>query len=91
MAQILDDILENVDEKQYEQYLKEARKKVDPSKISNDEDGTLYWFFRCLYTDCRNHEFADRRTNYNEELQLAAESQVVCEILTARERTAFAV
>ena len=86
MAQIVDDVQLNRDDALFEEYLKEARKQVDPAKISNDEDGMLYWFFRCLYTDCRNHDFANRKTNYNDELRLAAESQVICEILTDREK-----
>lgn len=85
MAHFLDDELNNVDDQKYEEYLQEAKKKIDPSKISEDEDGLIWWFFRCLYTDCRNHEFANRRYNYEEELKLAAESQVICEILNSRE------
>lgn len=88
MAEILDNLIpENPEDKVYEKLLKEARRKINPSKISDDEDGLIYWFFRCLYTDCRNHDFAGKsRTNYEEELRLAAESQVICEILTAREK-----
>ena len=88
MARIIDDLIpENPEDKVYEKLLKEARRKINPSKISDDEDGLIYWFFRCLYTDCRNHDFAGKsRTNYEEELRLAAESQVICEILTAREK-----
>ena len=86
MAQIVDDVQLNKDDELFETYLREARKKVDPAKISDDNDGMLYWFFRCLYADCRNHEFANRKTNYDDELRLAAESQVICEVLTAREK-----
>lgn len=85
MGQIVDEKLNRDDSELYEEYLEEARKKINPDLISNDENGMLYWFFRCLYTDCRNHDFADRQTNYNDELRLAAESQVICETLTARE------
>ena len=85
MGQIVDEKLNRDDSELYEEYLEEARKQVNLALISDDEDGTLWWFFRCLYTDCRNHEFADKKTNYNDELRLAAESQVICEILTARE------
>lgn len=84
MGQVLDEKL-NMDNDLYEKYLKEARKKIDPTKISDDEDGTLYWFFHCLYEDCKSHDFINSRLNYNDELKLAAESQVVCEILAARD------
>lgn len=85
MGRILDDEQLNTDEELFEEYLKEAREKVDPSLISNDEDGMLYWNFRCLYMDCRNHDFPSSKANYNDELRLAAESRVICEILAARE------
>lgn len=88
MGRILDEEIQlNNDDDLYEKYLREAREKVKPDSISDDEDGLIYWFFRCLYTDCRNHDFAGKsRTNYEEELRLAAESQVICEILNAREK-----
>ncbi|MBR3269774.1 hypothetical protein IKG07_00765 [Candidatus Saccharibacteria bacterium] len=87
MARILNDLVpENIDDKKYARYLKEAREKVDPSKISDDKDGTLWWFFRCLYADCRHHEIGNGFMNYDEELRLAAEAQAICEILTAREK-----
>lgn len=87
MARFLDEEFKPTEEdRKYEMFLREARKKVDPSKISEDEDGLIWWFFRCLYMDCRSHDFG-RKANSDEELQLAAESQVICEILTAREMT----
>lgn len=87
MAQFLDILVpENPDDRKYEKFLKEARKKVDPSKISEDEDGTIWWFFHSLYAICRHHEIGNGFKNYDDELKLAAESQVVCEILTAREK-----
>ena len=48
MARIIDDLIpENPEDKVYEKLLKEARRKINPSKISDDEDGLIYWFFRC--------------------------------------------
>jgi hypothetical protein len=87
MAQFLDVLIpENPENNRYDQYLREARAKIDPSKISDDEDGLIYWFFWCLYTDCRNHGIGDGFRNYEEELRLAAESQAICEILNARKK-----
>lgn len=92
MAQFLDVLIpENPENDRYDKYLREARAKIDPSNISDDEDGLIYWFFRCLYTDCRGHNIGNGQKNYEEELKLAAESQVICEILNARERAALAV
>lgn len=92
MGRILDDEIQlNSDDLLYEKHLREARAKIDPSKISDDEDGLIYWFFQRLYRDCRNHEIENGHKNYEEELRLAAESQVICEILNTREKAALAV
>lgn len=84
MGQIIEEEIQlNREDEIYEEYLKEARARINPSSIAEDTDGLLDWFFLCLHADCRNHDFAnaDRKA----ELKLAAEAEVICEILRARE------
>lgn len=90
MAKILETI-EDSEKIEYEQYLEEARKTVDPSIIPDDDDGETYMFFRCMFIDNRNHNLAEHHCSPTEELRLAAEAQVICELLTKRESKKFAI
>ena len=102
MAQFIDEQLNKDDERiRYEMYLEEARAKVDPDMIPDDE-GVAYWDFRCLFSDCMAHEFS-RYYRFNgestensiakdqeEELRLAAECEVICTILSHKPKFCFA-
>lgn len=89
----------NTEEKRYEQCLKEAQEKFNPDVISEDDTGMIYYTFCCLYADCMNHEFtrywrhrndeAPTASSYDDdsdELKLAAECELICRLLTDRDR-----
>lgn len=102
MARIMDEELAKTEEHiRYEKYLEEARAKVDPDMIPDDE-GMAYWDFRCLFSDCMCHEFSryyrlggeTPESSYSEdqeeELRLAAECEVICRILSQKPNFCFA-
>lgn len=101
MARFLDEQLNKDPERiRYEQYLEEAKAKINPNIIP-DDDGMAYWDFLCLFTDCMNHEFSRYwRANkeapgpsvpddQEEELRLAAECEVICGVLSRKPRFCF--
>ena len=100
MARFLDEQLNKDPERiRYEQYLEEAKAKVNPDIIPDDE-GMAYWDFRCLFIDCISHEFSRYWRNketpdaanfrdQDEELRLAAECEVICGVLSHKPRFCF--
>ena len=100
---IVDQELGKTEERiKYERFLEEAKAKVNPDMIPDDE-GTAYWDFRCLFSDCMSHEFSRYyRLNggemsensiskgLDEELRLAAECEVICTILSNKPKFCFA-
>lgn len=92
MAEFLNnDIPLNEEDERYEQYLREARGKIDPNRISDDPDGSIYWFFACLHADCRNHDLAEIPIDHDDELRVAAEAQAICEVISRRDTNFFAI
>ena len=96
----------NTEQERYEQCLKEAQEKFNPDAISDDDTGLIYYMFCCLYADCMNHEFTRFWRHRNDEaptssscdddgdeLRLAAECELICKLLIAREESelSFAV
>lgn len=102
MARFLDEQLdEDLERIKYETYLEEAKAKVNPDIIPDDE-GMVYWDFLCLFMDCTNHEFSRywrvkdqnlETTNLDqeeeEELRLAAECEVICKVLSCKPKFCF--